>query len=72
MLHGLIRNHPFLDGNKRTAVVASAVFYSLNGYDLVAEDSEIIALALDVAEGILDVEGVAGRLKQLASPLAEE
>ncbi|MQB01340.1 MAG: type II toxin-antitoxin system death-on-curing family toxin [Actinobacteria bacterium] len=34
LMHSLIRNHPFVDGNKRTAVIAVGTFYLLNGYSL--------------------------------------
>lgn len=71
LFHGLIRNHPFIDGNKRTAVVSVAVFYSLNGYELQAADTAVVALALDVAEGVLDVAGIAGHLKDMAAPLPD-
>lgn len=37
---GLARNHPFVDGNKRTAFVATELFQALNGHDLVADDEE--------------------------------
>lgn len=64
LLHSLIRNHPFLDANKRTAVSAVFVFYRLNGWRLSLEDGELVALAVDVAEGIVPVEEIAKRLAQ--------
>lgn len=64
-----MRNHPFLDGNKRTAVLATLMFYGYNRLWLNAEQGEIVGLAVDVAEGILDVHGIAGRLKSWAVPL---
>lgn len=67
LFHSLTRNHPFLDGNKRTAVVAVVMFYGLNGYRLEAEQGEMVALAVDVAEGLLDVAAIAGVLKGRAS-----
>jgi death on curing protein len=63
MMHSLIRNHPFVDGNKRTAVLSVILFYNLNGYAIVADQGEVVALAVDVAEGQIDVEGIAGVLK---------
>lgn len=69
LLHSLIRNHPFIDGNKRTAVLAMLVFYGLNGSWIEAQQDELVALAVDVAEGILDVAAIAGRLKGWARPL---
>lgn len=64
MLHSLIRNHPFMDANKRTAVSAVYVFYRLNGWQLTLEDGDLVALAVDVAEGILPVDAIAKRLAQ--------
>ena len=69
MMHSLIRNHPFVDGNKRTGVLSMILFYNLNGYAVEAEQEEVIALALDIAEGPIDVEGIAGTLKNWVSPL---
>src|SRR5215207_579218 len=39
---GIARNHPFVDGNKRTAAVISESFLILNGYDLNASDAEMV------------------------------
>lgn len=74
MMHSLIRNHPFVDGNKRTGVLSVIVFYNLNGHSVEADQEDVIALALDVAEGQIDVEGIAGILKSWArpSPLPDE
>jgi Fic/DOC family protein len=63
LMHSLIRNHPFIDGNKRTALIAVLMFYGLNGMWVDAEQDELIALAVDVAKGILDVTAIAGLLK---------
>jgi death-on-curing protein len=62
LMHSLIRNHPFVDGNKRTAVVAAFTFYLLNGWEIRTQDSDVVALAVDVAEGQLDVAAIAKRL----------
>lgn len=49
---GIADNHPFLDGNKRTAiVVAGGVFLPLNGYELVADNTEVVRTMLGVADG---------------------
>lgn len=71
LMHSLIRNHPFIDGNKRTAVVAVITFYKLNGYQVRAEQDKIVALAVDIAEGQLDVPGIAGALKGWAHDALE-
>ncbi len=51
---GLARNHPFVDGNKRTAHVAYRVFIELNGAELVAAVEEQYIAMLRLAEGSLD------------------
>ncbi len=49
--YGLAKNHPFLDGNKRTAFVAVELFLRLNGYLLTANDAECILTMLALAAG---------------------
>jgi len=51
---GLARNHPFVDGNKRTAAVLCEVFIELNGGQLVADDLELYPQYIGLAEGSLD------------------
>lgn len=53
LAHGLARNHPFLDGNKRTAHVAYRTFLALNGAELIATDEEKYLTMLALAEGKL-------------------
>ncbi len=50
---GIARNHPFVDGNKRTAAVVSETFLVLNGHDLVATDAELVVTFLALAAGEL-------------------
>lgn len=50
---GIARNHPFLDGNKRTAFVVMELFLNLNGWTLEAEDSDCISTMEGVASGEL-------------------
>jgi death-on-curing protein len=68
-LHGLARNHPFVDANKRTAWAATSVFYQIYGYFMTAEDGVVVALVVDVAEGQLDVPNIAAELKTWAYPI---
>jgi len=56
---GIARNHPFVDGNKRTALVVSETFLSLNGYRLDCGDVEIVVTFLSLAAGELTVEALA-------------
>jgi len=60
---GLARNHPFVDGNKRTAAVACETFIDLNDAKLVAEDLELFPQFLALAEGNLSIEDFAAWLR---------
>jgi len=51
---GIARNHPFIDGNKRTAFVALELFLLINGHELVADDADCVLTMLGVAAGDID------------------
>jgi len=61
---GLARNHPFVDGNKRTAAVVSEAFLNLNGYDLTATDPEVVVAFLALAAGELTEAQMADWFRQ--------
>ena len=67
---GIARNHPFLDGNKRTAFVAMELFLALNGQSLVADDADCVLTMLAVAAGDIDEPSLAEWLRQRMAPLA--
>ncbi len=56
---GIARNHPFVDGNKRTALVVSETFLMLNGCTLTATDAEVVVAFLALAAGELSVDELA-------------
>lgn len=56
---GLARNHPFVDGNKRTALVVSETFLMLNGYTLNASNVELVVAFLALAAGELQPDALA-------------
>lgn len=60
---GLARNHPFIDGNKRTAHVCYRVFLRLNGGDLAASDEEKYAMTMGLADGTISETGFADWLR---------
>jgi death-on-curing protein len=60
---GLARNHPFVDGNKRTAHVCYRVFIALNDGELYASNEEKYIAMLQLAEGSLDEAGFADWLR---------
>ena len=51
---GIIRNHPFIDGNKRTGFILGALFLELNGYRLTASEEAATQAVLGLAGGTLD------------------
>ena len=66
----LCRNHPFLDGNKRTAMAAAIVFLRLNGFNPAADGEKWEGLILDVASSKIDREQTTLRLRKLVRKLA--
>ena len=64
LAYGLARNHPFLDGNKRTAAVACETFLELNGAVLEADDLELYPVYLALAEGKLSERDFAAWLRE--------
>ena len=65
---GLARNHPFVDGNKRTAFVAMELFLVCNGYALAASDPQCVLTMLAVAAGDMSEEALAHWLRQHIQP----
>jgi death on curing protein len=57
-LFHIVRNHPFMDGNKRTGAVAAVVFLLMNGMDLHADEDAFEKVVLSVAEGKMDKPAV--------------
>lgn len=68
-LHGIVRNHPFADGNKRTGYLAAFTFLYINGYLIDADNAQIITFVLDVAAGEIDEDGAARFLRDHTIPL---
>ena len=56
---GIARNHPFTDGNKRSAAVISETFLTLNGQRLDASDAELVVVFLALAAGELSEDELA-------------
>ncbi|OFW29286.1 MAG: hypothetical protein A3H97_08970 [Acidobacteria bacterium RIFCSPLOWO2_02_FULL_65_29] len=59
LMHSLVLNHPFVDGNKRIGVAAAEFFLERNASILEASDEELEQLSLAVAEGKMAVEALA-------------
>jgi death-on-curing protein len=60
---GIVKNHPFADGNKRTGYVACELFLLANGLALTAPDEECIAMTLALAAGEANAESYAAWLR---------
>jgi death-on-curing protein len=69
--YGISSNHPFLDGNKRTAFVVVELFLNLNGYELKADDNICVQTFLSLAAGTLSEKDLATWLRVQISPVAD-
>jgi death-on-curing protein len=66
---GLAKNHPFIDGNKRTAYVAMELFLWLNGLELLATDADCVITMLGVAASQISEPELADWLRQHTEPI---
>ena len=64
---GLVRNHPYRDGNKRIGFLAMVTFLGMNGHDLSATDAEVVAEILALADGTVSEEALADWIRQHSS-----
>src|SRR6059036_1619563 len=60
---GIVRNHPFIDGNKRTGFVVGILFLELNGYRFTASEESATQAVLELAAGTLDGRGYTAFLR---------
>jgi death-on-curing protein len=65
---GISRNHPFLDGNKRTSLVAAELFLELNGHELTATDAQCVTTFLALAAGELTEGQLADWIAAYSTP----
>jgi death-on-curing protein len=65
---GIVRNHPFLDGNKRTGFVAGILFLELNGYRFLASEESAATAVMELAAGAMDEARYAEFLALNAAP----
>ncbi len=71
-LFHLCRNHPFADGNKRTALASAEVFIRLNGMRLAADDRALEELTIGVAAGTVSKEEVVAFFREHTVPEGNE
>lgn len=70
--YGIARNHPFVDGNKRTSFVAVELFLAMNGFTLTADDAECVVTMLKLAGGELEEQALANWLRANIAALRED
>ena len=63
LLHSIARNHALVDGNKRLAWLATVVFLDLNDQTPDLDDDDAFDLVMDAAQGTVEVEEIAARLR---------
>jgi death-on-curing protein len=66
---GLARNHAFVDGNKRTAIVTAMLFLLLNGYRMTADDGRVYMFTMALAAGEIDEAGGAAFFRDHAESM---
>ncbi len=64
---GIARNHPFVDGNKRMAFLAAAVFLDLNGYEVTPTEVEVVDTMIRLAKGALGQKRLSIWFRNVAS-----
>lgn len=63
LARGIVADHPFVDGNKRTALLSAAVFMDINGHELTAKTGELEDFAVRIAVEHLEVPAIASWFK---------
>jgi death-on-curing protein len=68
-LFGIVKNHPFVDGNKRTGLAAADLFLYFNGFSLETEQEDLIQFVTMVAAGEIDETGAAAFFRDHIEPI---
>lgn len=68
---GIARNHPFVDGNKRAALLAIITFLGLNDIEFTASEAEAVVMIRDLAAGTLDEDVLSRWVADNTSPVQE-
>lgn len=67
---GIAKNHPFVDGNKRTAAILARLFLVLNGHDVQVSEADVVVAFLALAAGEMSEAELAGWLRENLRPLS--
>ncbi len=68
LVHSLVLNHPFIDGNKRTGIVSLILLLELNGFKLITGQEELVKTVLQIENKNLDIEQIARWLEEHSKP----
>jgi len=68
LMHSLVKNHPFVDGNKRVGAYAALLFLHVNGFESLIAPAELTRVTLAVASGAVEAEALAIWLRQRIRP----
>ncbi|HEY4612302.1 MAG TPA: type II toxin-antitoxin system death-on-curing family toxin [Bacteroidota bacterium] len=67
LLHSLIQFHPFIDGNKRTAVAITQIYLRVSGFSWNYTQTEIVDFALDIANSVLNLDSISDWISKRVS-----
>ncbi len=65
---GIVKNHPFVDGNKRAGALAAAAFLDLNGYDFRPPEVEVVTMIMGLAAGEIEEDALAQWMSENSTP----
>jgi death-on-curing protein len=71
LMDSLVRTHPFVDGNRRTAITSSGMFLQINGFRLMVENSEMVRFALACAQSQLSFDEIVNWFQRYSFPIKE-
>ncbi|OGK08527.1 hypothetical protein A2767_05515 [Candidatus Roizmanbacteria bacterium RIFCSPHIGHO2_01_FULL_35_10] len=71
LIHSLLLNHPFVDGNKRNAIASALVFLELNGYSFSTTQDNLVSTALSIENKKWNLEKISSWLKKHSKKLDE-
>ena len=71
LMDSLVRNHPYIDGNKRTAITSAALFMRINGYHLVVDNDEMVSFTLACAQSQITLDDISDWFKRHCVAITE-
>ncbi len=72
LMDSLVRHHPLVDGNKRSAIAAAGIFLLINHFQLLVENNEMVRFTMACAQSKLSLDEIAGWFKQYSARVEEK